>query len=64
MNSAECVTDLDKLNLLKLGYGGLVLGLRQFLRLPQLAPKTLLASKGLEDNHLALLVSIHDTLCK
>ena len=32
----ECVRDLDKLNLVKFGYGGLGLGSSQFLLLPQL----------------------------
>ena len=33
----ECVTDLDKLNLVKFGKGGLVLGLSQFSLLPSAA---------------------------
>ena len=33
---SECFMDLDKLNLVKLGYGGSVLGSSQFLLLPQL----------------------------
>ena len=30
------ITDLNRLNLVKLGYGGLILGSSQFLLLPQL----------------------------
>ena len=57
--SIQCVTDLDKLNLVKLGYGGLILGWRQFLLLLQLPQKMRLTSK-VTKNTLAL---IHDTLC-
>ena len=40
----ECVMDLEKLNLVKLGYGGLGLGSSQFLLLPQMPQKMMLAS--------------------
>ena len=41
------ITDLNKLNFVKLGntVGGLVLDTRQFLKLPQLPQKMMLASK-------------------
>ena len=39
------IKDLDKLNLIKLAYGGLVLGLNYILLLPQLPHKIMLASK-------------------
>ena len=41
----ECITDLDKLKLVKLGYGSLDLGSGQFLLLPQPAQKMMLDSK-------------------
>ena len=41
----ELVMDLDRPNLVKLCYGGLVLGLSQFSLLPQLPQKMMLASK-------------------
>ena len=41
-----CATDLDKLNLVKLGYGSLVLGSSQLLILPQIPLKIVLTSKG------------------
>ena len=44
-NHTECVMDLDKLNLVYLGYGGSVLGLSQFLILPQLPQKMTLTIK-------------------
>jgi len=55
------LTDLDKLNLVKLGYGGSVLGSSQFLRLPQLPQKITLVSKVVKSDtnkygYLALLV--------
>ena len=40
------ITDLDKLNFVKLDYGGLVLGYGQFLLLPQLPQKITLVSKS------------------
>ena len=42
--------DLDKLNLVKLGYDGSVLGLSQFLLLPQLPQKMILALKVVKSN--------------
>ena len=44
-DSTECVKDLDKLNLFKFAYGGLVLNSSQFSLLPQLLQKTIAASK-------------------
>ena len=44
-NCTECVRDLDKLKLFKLGYGGSGLSSKQFLLLPQLHQKMTLASK-------------------
>ena len=41
----ECVTDLDKLNLVKFGFGGFILGFSLFSLLPKLPQKTLIASK-------------------
>ena len=49
----ECVTDLDKFNLVKLGYGGLVLASSQFLLLAQFLQKK--GQKWHKNNHLALL---------
>ena len=43
--STVCIRDLDKLKLVKLGYGGLVLGSSQFLILPHLPQKIMPASK-------------------
>ena len=43
--STECVTDLDKLDLVKFDYGGLVLGSSQFSLLAQLSQKIMLDSK-------------------
>ena len=39
MLATECVWDLDKLNLVKFGYDGLVIGLRKFLLLSKAALK-------------------------
>ena len=39
------VTELDKFNLVKIGYGGLVLGISQFMILPQLPQKMMLTTK-------------------
>ena len=39
VTSTECVSNLDKLNLVKLGNGGLVLGSIPFLLLPKLPQK-------------------------
>ena len=51
--------DLDKLNLIKLGYSCLVLGSSQFLIMPQLPQKMMLATKVVKinskNNHLASL---------
>jgi hypothetical protein len=43
--STERFTEFDKLNLIEFDYGGLFLGSRQFLILPQLPQKLTLASK-------------------
>ena len=57
----ECVRDLDKLNLLTHGYGGLFLGSSQILTTAQQLPqKILLTSKVTKNKHLALLVSIFE----
>ena len=51
-------SDLDKLNLVNLGYDDLVLGSCQLLLQPQLTQKLTLASSGqkwLKHNHLASL---------
>ena len=50
--------DLDKLNLVKLAYGGKVLGSSQFLLLPQLPQKATLRSK-LVKNDSKLIISIY-----
>ena len=42
--------DFDKLNLVKIHNGGKVLGSSQFLPLPQLHQKTMLASKVVKNN--------------
>ena len=49
----ECVMDLDKLTLVKIGF-----------RLSQFLLKILLASKVVKNNDLALLVYISVTLCR
>ena len=41
----ECVTDLDKMDLVKFGYGGLAQGSSQSMLLPKLARKMMHASK-------------------
>ena len=43
--STECFRDLDKLNSVKFGYGGLDLGSSQYLLLSQLPQKMILPSK-------------------
>ena len=48
--STVCITHLNKLNLVKLCYGGLVLGSRQLLILPQLAQIMILASKVVKND--------------
>ena len=51
------IKNLDKLNLLKLANGGLVLGSSQFLLLPQLPLKMILASKVVKsDSKIIILV--------
>jgi len=42
---SDCITHLDKLNLVKFTYGGLVLGCNQLLQLPQLSWKMTLLLK-------------------
>jgi len=44
----ERISDLDKLNLVKFAYSGLVLGWSKFLKLPQLPQIILLALKLLK----------------
>ena len=59
-------TDLDKLNLVQIWYGGLVLGSSQFPLLPQLPQNDACLKSGqnwLSINHLASLVKIRNTLC-
>ena len=41
----ECVLDVNKLNLVKLSFGGSILSVRHFLLLPQLPQKMTLNSK-------------------
>ena len=56
--------DLDKLNLDKLGYGGSVLVLSQFLQLPQVPQEMMLASKVVKsDSKIIVLRHTRDTLC-
>ena len=45
-----CIKNLDKLNLVKIRNGGLVLGLSQFLLQPQLSQKMILDSKVVESD--------------
>jgi len=60
----KCFTDLYKLNSVKLNYGGLVLRSNQFLiSLPQMTPALKVIKRDSKNNHLALLISICDTLC-
>ena len=60
----DCVMDLDKLNLDKLGYGGSVLVLSQFLQLPQVPQEMMLASKVVKsDSKIIVLRHTRDTLC-
>ena len=49
--------DLDKLNLIKLGYSCLVLGSSQFLIMPQLPQKMMHASKVVK-NDLKIIISL------
>ena len=49
------ITDLDKLNLVKLSYGGSILGSSQLLLLPQNEAHFKSGQKWLKNNHLALL---------
>ena len=53
-----CITDLNKLNLVKLVYGGSVLGSSQFSLLSQLPQKhdSHFKSESIENKHLILLV--------
>ena len=58
--ATECVMELDKLNLVKLGYGGSVLSSSHFLLIPQQPQKNdarfKSGQKCLENNRLASLV--------
>ena len=49
-NSKLLIFDLDKLNLVILGYGGLILDSGQFSQLPQLP------QKWLKNDYIALLI--------
>ena len=55
--STECVRELDKLNLVKLGYGGSLLGLSQFLLLSQVAQKMTLALKVVKSDSEIIIPS-------
>jgi len=57
LSATECFTDLDKPNMVKISQGGMVLGLNQFLPLPQLPQKMILASKVVESN-LKIIISL------
>ena len=48
--STVCITDLNKLNLVKFAYGGLVSGSSKFLPLPQLPQKMMIASKVVKND--------------
>ena len=48
------ITDEDKLNLVKFGIGGLVLGSSQFLLLPQLPQKRTLSSVVKNDSEITI----------
>ena len=50
--------DVDKLNLVKLCYCGLVLGLRHFLQLPQLPQKMRFAAKVVKSNLKIIIFSL------
>ena len=50
------ITDLYKLNLVKLGYGGLALGLSQYSILPQLPQKMTLASKVVKSDSKIIIL--------
>ena len=56
MDTIVCITDLDKLNFSKLVYSGLILGLSQFLLLPQLPHLLKSGQRWLKNNYRALLV--------
>ena len=63
----KCVTDLDELNLVKFGYGGLVLGTIQFSQLPQLPQKWCSIqkwSKVTRKKSSCFVDQICDTLCR
>ena len=57
--ATERFTDMDKLNLVKFAYGGLVLGLCHFLLLPQNDGRFKSGQKRLENNHFVLLDHEH-----
>ena len=57
-STKESVRDLDKLNFVKLGFGGMVLGSSQFLLLPQLPQLMMLDSKVVESNS-KIIISLH-----
>ena len=60
------IMDLDKLNLVNHGYCGLILGSSQFCYCASCLKKYHFKSgqKRLKNNHLTLLASICDTLCR
>ena len=54
--NTECVRDLDKINFVKLGNGGSVLGLGQFLLLLQLPQQMTLASKVVKSESIIIIL--------
>ena len=50
------ITDLCKINLVKLGYGGLALGLSQYSILPQPPQKMTLASKVVKSDSKIIML--------
>ena len=59
----ECVSDLNKLSLVRIGYSGLVLVLRQFLHCPSCFKKMMLASKVVKiDSKIIINLNLCHTL--
>ena len=54
----ECVRDLDKLNLITLGCGDLVLGSSYFLQLPRLASKKMMLASQVAKRDLKIIISL------
>ena len=52
----EFITDLDKLNLVILVYGGLILGSSRFFLLPQLPQKIQLATKVVKSDSKIIIL--------